>query len=73
LAAWTGLGDLYLSLALLVAGRAKVCAGTSKINGQDVLFSGRMQPDWNLGSMGSHQLPSEGLGAAREVKVGSQA
>ena len=34
LAARMGRGDLYLSLALLVAGRAEVmCAGTSKING----------------------------------------
>jgi hypothetical protein len=35
LAAWMGRGDLYLSLALLVAERAEFgCARMSKINGQ---------------------------------------
>ncbi len=61
-----GGGDLYLSLALLTAGRAGVKrAWTSKINGQMCCF----QPD----SAGLIRLRVQVGGSAREVKVGSQA
>lgn len=73
LAAWMGRGDLYLSLALLVAARAEFgCARTSKINGQMRRFRPKATgfgPELD----GSRPVEVMGLEVAREVKVVSQA